>query len=130
MVKFVYAGLMQAWTPGEDWWTRHTTHDLVYRVTFRFSSEGLVDEIWAAAASRRRVEDGAILDGGAYLERVGPRDIEAGSGGEDALDSLEFCINDLLFAVTKTIAPKERPRIVREERRVEEDEDAADRRAL
>lgn len=114
---------MQSWTPSEDWWTRHTAQDLVYHLTFRFSSPDIVDEIWAKARDLRRVKDGVILDGGAYLERVGPRDIEACSGGEDALDSLEFCINELLFAVTNTVAPKERPRIVREERRVHEDDD-------
>lgn len=114
---------MLSWTPGEDWWTRHTSQDLVYYVTFRFSSADLVDTVWAAASKERHLEDGVILDGGAYLERVGPRDIEACSGGEDALDSLEYCINELLFAVTKSIAPTERPRIVREERRIVEDDD-------
>lgn len=114
---------MQSWSPGEDWWTRHTSQDLVYRVTLRFSSADLTDQIWAAAAAIREVQDGVILDGGAFLERVGPRDIDACSGGEDALDSLEYCVNTLLLAVTESIAPTERPRIVREERRIVEDDD-------
>ena len=44
---------------------------------------------------------GKVLWGGASLTRVGDKEIEACSGGEDALDSLEDCINDLLAEVIK-----------------------------
>lgn len=113
---------MQQWIPSEDWWTRHTSQGLVYRITFRFSTSDLVDKIWAAAVAQRRIDNEVILDGGAYLKRVGLRDIEVGSGGEDALDSLEFCVNDLLFAVAQAIAPQEEPIVVREERQLDSDD--------
>ncbi|MGX6451217.1 helix-turn-helix transcriptional regulator [Brevibacterium paucivorans] len=46
-------------------------------------------------------EDGVVPIGGAALIRVNDREAEAISGGEDALDSLEWAVNDVLGEALK-----------------------------
>ena len=114
----VYAVPMMQWQISNDWWERHTSQDLVYRVTFALSSPVITDLVWANAADGRSVDDGAILDGGAYLERTGSHTIEIGSGGEDGLDSLESCVRDVFYPAVHAADANEVPVAVIEERRV------------
>lgn len=96
---------MTFWKLSDDWLRNHTSPDLVYTVVRRLDSPDITQRVWQQFEDR--VVDGAevgggpeghptVLWGGAYLELVGDREIEAGSGGEDALDSLNYAINELL----------------------------------
>lgn len=101
---------MTIWTPSRDWLDRHRTADLVYRVRVRVSSPAVLDAVWARLAGRGRFdEEGAFLDGGAVLVRVGDSEVDAVSGGEDALDSLEWCVNRTLG---EALEPDERERVI------------------
>lgn len=115
--------MRRRWEASEDWWRRHTSADLVYRLRLRLGSPQLVDRVWAKAAQGRQVDAGAILYGGAYVERVGPRDLEVGSGGEDALDSLAYGINDLVIDPLHELDPGEEAVVVREVRELVHNED-------
>ncbi|WP_295644982.1 hypothetical protein [uncultured Corynebacterium sp.] len=90
------------WKPSEDWLHNHTTSDLVYTVHLQLESGEAVDRVWEQLVdcirkdSPENAGSSTVFWGGAHLDRVGDREIEAGSGGEDALDSLDDCINDLL----------------------------------
>lgn len=115
---------MDQWEISQDWWARHTTWELAYSVTFLLPSLELTNQVWERAGQGRNPTATEILVGGAYLERVGPRTIEVGSGGEDALDSLEWAINTVLFTAIAASDPTAQPCSIREERRlVIEDQD-------
>ncbi len=61
----------------------------------------LSHDVGTAEAGSNGPSYGKVLWGGASLDRIGDKELEACSGGEDALDSLEDCINELLVEVIK-----------------------------
>ncbi|MDU0479606.1 hypothetical protein QVA66_10180 [Staphylococcus chromogenes] len=95
------------WEASDEWWDNHND-DQLYRIVL--SAPGLTEARWAEMAADSLVEDGCILFGGAYLKRVGAQEVEAVSGGQDAFDSLEYAINDVLLGA----CPK--ARVLREEK--------------
>lgn len=93
---------MTIWTLSNDWFDRHTTQDLTYRIRVRVLTPGALDSAWARIVEEHGAdEDGVVPIGGAALIRVNDREAEAISGGEDALDSLEWAVNDVLGEALK-----------------------------
>lgn len=84
---------LEAWRYGQssdDWFDRHTSQDLVYRVWVRIVTPGALEAAWARIVDEHGVdEEGVVPIGGVALIRVNDREAEEISGGEDALDSLE-----------------------------------------
>lgn len=61
-----------------------------------------MDSAWARIADEHGInQDGVVPIGGAALIRVNNWEAEAISGGEDALDSLEWAVNDVLGEALK-----------------------------
>lgn len=90
-------GSMAIWTLSDDWFDRHTSQDLAYRVRVRVMTPGALEAAWTRIVEEHGVdEDGVVPIGGAALIRVNERDVESISGGEDALDSLEWAVNEVL----------------------------------
>ena len=88
---------MTIWKVSDDWFDRHTTQDLAYRVRVRVISPNALDSAWARIVEEHGSDDdGVVPIGGAALIRVNDCEAEAISGGEDALDSLEWAVNDVL----------------------------------
>ena len=88
---------MTIWKVSDDWFDRHTTQDLAYRVRVRVFTSGALDSAWARIVEEHGSgDDGVVPIGGAALIRVNDCEAEAISGGEDALDSLEWAVNDVL----------------------------------
>ncbi|WP_336248636.1 hypothetical protein [Stomatohabitans albus] len=85
---------MQVWTLREDWWAAHTSSDLLYAVQFRCASTADADALWIQLQTDHRRDGATILDGGASIERRAPCVFRVESGGEDALDSLDACLNE------------------------------------
>lgn len=84
------------WKISEKWLQQHTSQDLVYHVVFE--SPAFTPEWWEGLCSNHEVDGGVILIGGANLKffpELGR--VSSCSGGEDALDSLDDAINDVLF---------------------------------
>ena len=93
---------MTIWKVSDDWFDRHTTQDLAYRVRVRVISPNALDSAWARIVEEHGSDDdGVVPIGGAALIRVNDCEAEAISGGEDALDSLEWAVNDVLGEVLK-----------------------------
>lgn len=94
-------GTRAQWNVPQTWWKNHTSSDLRYEVCFELATTSVLDAIWDALTTRFDVHtEGTneyIVMGGAYLQRVDARKIQAVSAGEDALDSLEWAINDCLY---------------------------------
>ncbi|MBM7815688.1 hypothetical protein JOE56_000382 [Brevibacterium paucivorans] len=125
---------MTIWTLSNDWFDRHTTQDLTYRVRVRALTPGALDAAWARIVEEHGAdEDGVVPIGGAALIRVNDREAEAISGGEDALDSLEWAVNDVLGEALKgaevLVVAEERALVTDAgdtERQIEVTEDRAD----
>lgn len=111
-----YPGQMEIWNPSEDWHSRHKSQDLAYEVRLRLCPSSITDQIWNRLRSTRQGDEDTILDGGAYLRRVGPDEIEIGSGGQDGLDSLESCVNNTFGETVGVVAPTATVHVVRETR--------------
>lgn len=93
---------MTIWKVSDDWFDRHTTQDLAYRVRVRVISPNVLDSAWARVVEEHGSDDdGVVPIGGAALIRVNDCEAEAISGGEDALDSLEWAVNDVLGEALK-----------------------------
>lgn len=93
---------MTIWKVPDDWFDRHTTQDLAYRVRVRAVTPGALDSAWARIVEEHGSDDdGVVPIGGAALIRVNDCEAEAISGGEDALDSLEWAVNDVLGEALK-----------------------------
>ena len=93
---------MTLWTLSNDWSDRHTSQYLAYRVRVRALTPGALDTAWARIVEEHGAdEDGVVSIGGAALIRVSDWEAEAISGGEDALDSLEWAVNDVLGEALK-----------------------------
>ena len=93
---------MTIWKVSNDWFDRHTTQDLAYRVRVRVISPNVLDSAWARIVEEHGSDDdGVVPIGGAALIRVNDCEAEAISGGEDALDSLEWAVNDVLGEALK-----------------------------
>ncbi|WP_040282595.1 hypothetical protein [Tessaracoccus massiliensis] len=91
---------MTFWTLSNDWFDRHTTQDLTYRVRVRVMTPGALDAAWARIVDEHGADEAGVVPiGGAALIRVNDREAEAISGGEDALDSLEWAVNEVLGEV-------------------------------
>lgn len=95
--------LITQWQIPLFWWENHTTSDLLYKVCLRVDSAAL-NAAWKLLSTRYTVHDGELWIGGAGLRRIAPEHVEASSGGEDALDSLEWVINDDLFGALREVA--------------------------
>lgn len=94
--------VMTIWKVSDDWFDRHTTHDLAYRVRVRVITPNAMDSAWARIVKEHGSDDdGVVPIGGAALIRVNDCEAEAISGGEDALDSLEWAVNDVLGEALK-----------------------------
>ena len=93
---------MTIWKVSDDWFDRHTTQDLAYRVRVRVISPNVLDSAWARIVEEHGSDDdGVVPIGGAALIRVNDHEVDAISGGEDALDSLEWAVNDVLGEALK-----------------------------
>ncbi|OFT96829.1 XRE family transcriptional regulator [Brevibacterium sp. HMSC22B09] len=93
---------MTIWKVSDDWFDRHTTQDLAYRVRVRAVTPNAMDSAWARIVKEHGSDDdGVVPIGGAALIRVNDHEAEAISGGEDALDSLEWAVNDVLGEALK-----------------------------
>lgn len=98
------------WEPSDAWWYRHN-QDRLYRI--RLEVPQLTDAIWARLTTENATEDGCVLLGGVSLERVEKQVVDAVSGGEDAFDSLDYAINDVLLGalpkppIVKLVAEEE-----------------------
>lgn len=93
----------------QDWKQRHDSADLVYRLRLRFDTGMTRKTVWEQLEKDGTVgETGSILIGGAAIQRVDAADehhktdVIVISGGEDALDSLDYALEDLTAAVQKT----------------------------
>lgn len=63
----------------------------------RVVTPGALDSAWARIVDEHGAdEEGVVPIGGAALIRVNNQEVEAISGGEDALDSLEWAVNEVL----------------------------------
>ena len=61
---------------------------------------GALDAAWARIVDEHGADEAGVVPiGGAALIRVNDREAEAISGGEDALDSLEWAVNEVLGEV-------------------------------
>lgn len=88
---------MAIWKLTDDWFDRHTSQDLAYRVRIRVLTPGALDDAWVRIVDEHGIDDdGVVPIGGAALIRVNDREAEAISGGEDGLDSLEWAVNEVL----------------------------------
>ncbi|OFT25142.1 XRE family transcriptional regulator [Brevibacterium sp. HMSC08F02] len=93
---------MTIWKVSDDWFDRHTTQDLAYRVRVRVITPNVLDSAWARIVEEHGSDDdGVVPIGGAALIRVNDHEVDAISGGEDALDSLEWAVNDVLGEALK-----------------------------
>lgn len=93
---------MTIWKVSDDWFDRHTTQDLAYRVRVRVITPNALDAAWARIVEEHGSDDdGVVPIGGAALIRVNDHEVDAISGGEDALDSLEWAVNDVLGEALK-----------------------------
>lgn len=93
---------MTIWKVSDDWFDRHTTQDLAYRVRVRVITPNALDAAWACIVEEHDSgDDGVVSIGGAALIRVNEHEVDAISGGEDALDSLEWAVNDVLGEALK-----------------------------
>ncbi|STD10378.1 Uncharacterised protein [Dermatophilus congolensis] len=91
-----------------DWWRRHNSSDLLYELRLRFVSGAECAAVWKVLEKEHTVgETGSVLIGGAAIQHLGvseggnAAEVLIISGGEDALDSLGYAIEDLEEAVSK-----------------------------
>lgn len=108
---------MTIWALSDDWFDRHTSQDLAYRVRVRVATPGALDSAWARIVDEHGAdEEGVVPIGGAALIRVNNQEVEAISGGEDALDSLEWAVNEVLGealeGVDTTVVAEERTLVI------------------
>lgn len=82
------------WQAREKWWTEHRSADDEFGVLLGAGVES-VDTAWSALAVRHRTDGEAFLVGGAVIERSADG-LLIRSAGEDALDSLEFVVGEVL----------------------------------
>ena len=83
---------MTIWTLSNDWFDRHTTQDLTYRVRVRVMTPGALDAAWARIVDEHGADEAGVVPiGGAELIRANDR--------EAALDSLEWAVNEVLGEV-------------------------------
>ena len=96
--------LITQWQIPLFWWENHTTSDLAYEVRLHVEDSALLNAAWKLLSERYTAHDGELWIGGAGLRRIDPEHLDASSGGEDALDSLESVINDDFFGALHEIA--------------------------
>lgn len=109
---------MTIWQASADWRQRHNSRDLVYRIRVRFESTAQADAVWQQLANNHRVdEEGAVLIGGSGIVRHSDTTFDLISGGEDALDSLEWCCNESLQQAMAAVAVAG-VRVIAEERAI------------
>lgn len=107
------------WQIPASWWENHDSSDLHYRVRLRVDDSEALNAAWRLLSTRYTAHDAELWIGGAYLRRTAPETVEAVSGGEDALDSLEWAINEDLIAAVREVSTDERVNICSiEERRI------------
>lgn len=82
------------WTPRHEWTAAHATGDVVYRVVL--ASPRWSARLWSALRAAHRTEGDVVSLGGAYVGASESGEIEVVSAGEDALDALDYAINDVL----------------------------------
>lgn len=88
-----YPGAMsKIWSPSEKWRRRHK-QSRVYRVRLQAHID---DAKWADLDNEYADEQGVLGLGGVTLTRLAPDQVDAISGGEDAFDSLDYAINEVL----------------------------------
>ena len=69
----------------------------------RVITPNVLDSAWARIVEEHGSDDdGVVPIGGAALIRVNDHEVDAISGGEDALDSLEWAVNDVLGEALKS----------------------------
>lgn len=85
---------MILWQPSTQWLDEHTSSDLVYSVTVGFDSRTTRDAVLREVATGHSTDGPVVLDGGASVRPHDDRALVVRSGGEDALDSLEDCLNE------------------------------------
>ncbi|QTH59781.1 hypothetical protein J5O04_01130 [Corynebacterium hindlerae] len=81
------------WQPSDKWQRRHT-QDHAYRIVVHVPA--LTDAAWERLRTENEASDDRIDFGGVYLERLTGNEVAAVSGGEDAFDSLDYALNDML----------------------------------
>ena len=70
---------------------------------------GALDAAWARIVDEHGADEAGVVPiGGAALIRVNDREAEAISGGEDALDSLEWAVNEVLEGAEVLVVAEER----------------------
>lgn len=105
------------WQPSGSLLRQHNSSALLYTVRLAVSPESAVAEAWDALGREPGGDGLRILDGGASLIRLPDGVIEAVSGGEDALDSLQYTINETLAEALPAGTSVEVLDVVREKRR-------------
>lgn len=95
--------LIAQWQIPQFWWENHAGSDPLYKVCLRVDSAAL-NAAWTLLSMRYTAHDGELWMGGAGLRRLDPENVEVSSGGKDALDSLEWVINDELFGALREVA--------------------------
>lgn len=94
---------MKRWQVSDQWWRQHTSSDLVYTVVIRVEPPHVAKQLWAKlSADNGPDDDGALAFGGVSIAKS-KATFEVCSGGEDALDSLEYGINDVLLETLETL---------------------------
>lgn len=101
---------MKIWQPSEQWHRKHS-QSRVYRVDIE--APQLNDATWTKLTSEHELLDGKIALGGVSIERIEPHVVSCVSGGEDAFDSLDYAINEVLLEALPSL---EGVRVVLEER--------------
>lgn len=84
--------MSKIWSPSEKWRRRHK-QSRVYRVSLQAHVD---DAKWAELEKEHGDAQGVLGLGGVSLTRVAPDRVDAISGGEDAFDSLDYAINEVL----------------------------------
>lgn len=112
---------MKIWKPSKDWLRRHTSSDLCYEVHLELQPASAAEQVWQVLAADHEGTEDAIHDGGAVIRRGGRGVLVAVSGGEDALDSLDFCVNDTIGDALSAVAPQARVEVVGESRELRRD---------
>lgn len=93
------------WSPSEKWRRRHN-QNRVYRIRLRAD----IDEAaWADLEKEHGV--GTLALGGVSLARVSHDLFDAISGGEDAFDSLDYAINEVLADISQGMEVVEEERL-------------------
>ena len=116
---------MAIWTVGDALWAGHDSSDLVYLVELAFSSPQARDRVWADLREHHPTDGDDVLHGGACLTRVDEADVHVVSGGQDALDSLDAAVNDVLADAMRRVGQDAAIAVHGVHRSLRTDDDAA-----